>query len=52
MYSKGYYARRKFFNSVGNLIWSVIMILFTLAVIGVCVYGCNSYYKIMGPAIE
>ena len=52
MYSKGHYARNKFFSSLKNFFWSAIMLAITAILIGVCVYGCNYYFNIMGPAIE
>jgi hypothetical protein len=52
MYSKGHYARRRFFSSVTNFLWSVVMLVFTLILIAVFAYGCLRYWRIIGPEIE
>ena len=52
MYSKGHYARRKFFSSIRNLIWSTLMFVGLMVVLGICIYGCNIYFNVMGPTIK
>ena len=52
MYSKGHYARQKIFSSISNFIWKAIMLAAVAALIGVCVYGCQRFFSVMGPTIE
>lgn len=52
MYSRGHYARKKFFSSVKNTIWSAIMLAVTAVLIGVFVWACYEWVGKMGPAIE
>jgi hypothetical protein len=46
MYSKGHYARRRFFSGVNNVVWAIIRIVFVLALVAACVYGCSKYLNV------
>jgi hypothetical protein len=52
VFSKRYYARKRFFSTVFNAIWSAITLIATLIVVLLIAYGCMRYLDIMGPAIE
>jgi hypothetical protein len=52
MYSKSYYAWKKMFSSVTNFIWSIVMLLFMIALIAGAIYGIKIWWNVFAPEIQ